>query len=133
VSAALLIRPEAETDLAEAYRWYEDQKEGLGDKFLERVREQFDTIVAMPDIYAVVDRGVRRCKLKRFPYVGLLPSGPRPYRNPCRPAWQTSSRNLAHAPGKIRPSITRHHRSFKIPMGNRRHRSREPSHVYRLF
>jgi toxin ParE1/3/4 len=69
VSAALLIRPEAETDLAEAYRWYEDQKEGLGDKFLERVREQFDTIVAMPDIYAVVDRGVRRCKLKRFPYV----------------------------------------------------------------
>ena len=30
----LLIRPEAETEIEEAYHWYEGQRDGLGSDFL---------------------------------------------------------------------------------------------------
>lgn len=36
-SYRLLIRPEAEFDLAAAYRWYEDRDAGLGEEFLRIV------------------------------------------------------------------------------------------------
>jgi hypothetical protein len=36
------FRPEAEADLADAYRWYEDKRVGLGDEFLDTV----DRVVA---------------------------------------------------------------------------------------
>jgi hypothetical protein len=32
--AKLIIAPEAEQDLAEAYAWYEDRRIGLGEEFL---------------------------------------------------------------------------------------------------
>ena len=33
----LIIRPEAEDDLKEAYSWYEDKRQGLGHDFLLHV------------------------------------------------------------------------------------------------
>jgi hypothetical protein len=36
-SYRLLIRPEAEFDLAAAYRWYEDKDAGLGEEFLRTI------------------------------------------------------------------------------------------------
>jgi hypothetical protein len=34
----LLLAPEAQADLAEAYAWYESQRGGLGSEFLAEVR-----------------------------------------------------------------------------------------------
>ena len=34
VSRRLIVRPEAETELAEAFRWYEERVPGLGAEFL---------------------------------------------------------------------------------------------------
>lgn len=34
----VIIRPEAEDDLKEAFIWYEDRRKGLGYNFLLRVR-----------------------------------------------------------------------------------------------
>jgi hypothetical protein len=33
----LIIRPDAEADIAAAYDWYEEQREGLGKEFLEEI------------------------------------------------------------------------------------------------
>ena len=35
----LVLAPEAESDIAEAYAWYEDRRAGLGEEFLSSVDE----------------------------------------------------------------------------------------------
>jgi len=37
VSYSVYLRPDAETDIEEAAKWYEKQREGLGDEFLDEV------------------------------------------------------------------------------------------------
>ena len=37
MSRRLVIRPAAESELSEAYRWYEAQRQGLGSEFLVSV------------------------------------------------------------------------------------------------
>jgi plasmid stabilization system protein ParE len=65
----LLIQPEAEADLDEAYRWYERQRPGLGREFIEYVEAVFDRISERPELHAVVYRTVRQTLVRRFPYV----------------------------------------------------------------
>jgi plasmid stabilization system protein ParE len=69
MSYALVVRPEAEQDLADARDWYDGQREGLGIEFLNAVDEAFDRIRETPELYAAEYRGVRRVALNRFPYV----------------------------------------------------------------
>jgi plasmid stabilization system protein ParE len=69
VSYALIIRPEAEQDMAEGRDWYEGQREGLGDEFLTTVEEVFDRINEMPELHASEYKAVRRAGVSRFPYV----------------------------------------------------------------
>ena len=66
MSLPIVLRPEAQADLLAAQHWYEQQRAGLGEAFAE---EMFVRIGEMPELYAVALRGVRRGKLRRFPYV----------------------------------------------------------------
>lgn len=43
MNRTLVIRPQAERDLNTAFRWYENVREGLGEKFLERVDAVFSS------------------------------------------------------------------------------------------
>jgi len=63
-----ILRPAAAADVEEAYRWYEDQRAGLGEEFLTAVGAGFDTIAAHPLAAPVVHRDTRRLLLRRFPY-----------------------------------------------------------------
>jgi toxin ParE1/3/4 len=63
-----LIRAEAEADLAEAFLWYEHQKEGLGDNFLLCVEAALHRIERNPESFQVIHKNVRRTLVKRFPY-----------------------------------------------------------------
>lgn len=65
----LIINPEAEDDLAKAYRWYEDRRPGLGREFLECLEEIFDRIRRTPEIHEVTYKTVRQTLVRRFPYV----------------------------------------------------------------
>lgn len=64
----LVVQPEAEHDLIEAFRWYESQRRGLGHEFLLQVGAGFGHLgqypLACPELY----RGVRRHIIRRFPY-----------------------------------------------------------------
>ncbi|OUL34333.1 type II toxin-antitoxin system RelE/ParE family toxin [Nostoc sp. 106C] len=64
----LVFRPEVREELNEAYSWYESQKLGLGDEFLECVDETVNRISQMPESYAVAYRDIRRAIVRRFPY-----------------------------------------------------------------
>ena len=56
----------AEEEVRQAADWYDQQSEGLGDKFLYRVREAVEKIAANPQGYAKAIGDVRRCMVPRF-------------------------------------------------------------------
>lgn len=64
----IIIRPEAETDLTETYRWYEEKCPDLGLDFLNCVDAAFDTILENPKLYQQVYKNIRRALPRRFPY-----------------------------------------------------------------
>jgi len=68
MSRRLIIRPEAEAELAEAFNWYEERVPGLGHEFLLSVEAVFNAILRNPEQYAPVHRGARRALVRRFPY-----------------------------------------------------------------
>jgi toxin ParE1/3/4 len=69
MSLPIVLRPEAEDDLVAAQTWYEQQRLGLGDEFADEVEDVFARVEFSPKLYAEVLPGVRRCKLRKFPYV----------------------------------------------------------------
>ena len=64
----LIIAPEVEQVISEAYAWYEEQKIGLGEEFLSCVDALVHSIVRMPKMYEVVFNAYRRGLTRRFPY-----------------------------------------------------------------
>lgn len=68
MTAAIVVRPEAEAEIAEAYQWYEDQSVGLGLEFLRALDASLSAIQRFPASYAVVHKEIRRAVLRRFPY-----------------------------------------------------------------
>lgn len=64
----LLIGPDAERDVAEAYRWYEEQRGGLGADFVLCVEEGLAKIKRTPATYPLVYKNVHRLLIRRFPY-----------------------------------------------------------------
>jgi plasmid stabilization system protein ParE len=68
MAAELIVAPEAERDLAEAYAWYEDQRIGLGEEFLGCVDACIEAFRRMPEMHAVIYENYRRALVRRFPY-----------------------------------------------------------------
>lgn len=64
----IILRPEAENDLKEAFQWYEEQKPGLGLDFLLCIDASFDIIMGNPELYQKVYKNIRRALPRRFPY-----------------------------------------------------------------
>lgn len=64
----LIIRPEAEADISDAYQWYEKQRKGLGSDFLLCIEATLDSIQRNPKLYPVIHHEVRRAFIRRFPY-----------------------------------------------------------------
>jgi plasmid stabilization system protein ParE len=68
VTYNLRIRIEAEQDLSEAYHYYQDCRDGLGDEFLLCIEATLATITRQPSLYASVHRNVHRALIHRFPF-----------------------------------------------------------------
>ncbi|NDJ25657.1 type II toxin-antitoxin system RelE/ParE family toxin [Nostoc sp. B(2019)] len=64
----LVFRSEVREELNEAHSWYESQKPGLGDEFLDCVDETVNRISQMPESYVIVYGDIRRAVVRRFPY-----------------------------------------------------------------
>ena len=68
MSRELIVRPEAEAELAQAFEWYECRIPGLGLDFIRAVDRLFNSILRNPLMYPVVYKTVRRGITRRFPY-----------------------------------------------------------------
>jgi plasmid stabilization system protein ParE len=68
MTTPVTFRPEAEFDVEEAFNWYRDQHEDLGDQFLAAVDEAVDQIQRHPRGQPRIYRDVRRALTKRYPY-----------------------------------------------------------------
>jgi len=63
-----LIQPEAELDLIEAYNWYEERRQGLGDEFITAVDSCISLIQRNPLSSPVVDEQFNGALVRRFTY-----------------------------------------------------------------
>jgi len=68
MSRKLIIRPEAEADLTEAFEWYESRVTGLGLEFIRTVDSLFNALIRNPQAYPVVYKSARRALTRKFPY-----------------------------------------------------------------
>jgi len=64
----LFVEEAARADLADAFRWYEGQRAGLGSEFLAAVAVVFERIEENPMAYPIIRGITRRVLLRRFPY-----------------------------------------------------------------
>ena len=62
------IRPLAALETVEAYDWYEQQREGLGLKFLADLDCFYSLISQHPHIYSYYEKPIRQGLLDKFPY-----------------------------------------------------------------
>jgi hypothetical protein len=70
----LSVLPAAELEAAEAAVWYDDQRVSLGDEFLAELVRAFDRIRKDRQSFSPAEfysgaRDIRRCLLRRFPYL----------------------------------------------------------------
>ena len=60
--------PKAQREILKAWEWYEDQQEGLGDRFKEEVRNKISLILSNPLHYPVKGK-YREALIDNFPFL----------------------------------------------------------------
>jgi plasmid stabilization system protein ParE len=65
----IIFRDDAESEMREAAKWYNDRSARLGDEFLEAIDAAIRRIANSPLLFERVHRDVRQCIVRRFPYV----------------------------------------------------------------
>ena len=71
MSLELIVKPQARLDILDSFDWYEEQREGLGARFLIKVEKGLDAIRDHPTGYQIIDKKVsaRRNLLRPFPFM----------------------------------------------------------------
>jgi plasmid stabilization system protein ParE len=64
----LIYHPEAETELFEAARYYEEEVAGLGARFMTEWDRAIEIILEAPARWPSVEDDLRRYTMSRFPY-----------------------------------------------------------------
>lgn len=59
----------ARYELLEAWKWYEDRQEGLGDRLINQINLKIKQVIQTPERYPEKKRSFREAKIKVFPYL----------------------------------------------------------------
>ena len=62
------IHPAARRELEEAFGFYEDQRQGLGQDFMAQIEDALSFISTYPEGSPLLRDPARRCLVLRFPY-----------------------------------------------------------------
>lgn len=68
MSLDVRVRKEAERDIEQAAQWYERQRAGLGQLFLNEVQRALAVLGEEPSMYPFVHRETRRLLIRKFPF-----------------------------------------------------------------
>jgi len=63
------ILQKARKELLDAWMWYEDKQEGLGDRFKNEIVKKIKQIVLTPERYPERKKSFREAKIEVFPYL----------------------------------------------------------------
>lgn len=55
-------------ELANACIWYEEQQEGLGERFVAKIQQRLNQIIDNPEKYKIVYKNYREITIEKFPY-----------------------------------------------------------------
>jgi len=66
-----VFHPEALSEYAEAVQYYIEQRVEVAQAFINAIKDTVYRIREAPTRYAAIDKDVRRCMARRFPY-GIL-------------------------------------------------------------
>ena len=69
MSFPVILRDEAEVDMAEAALWYERRSLGLGAEFVRSVDACLALVSRQPTLFPVIHREARLALPRRFPYL----------------------------------------------------------------
>lgn len=70
MSYSYRLHPLLRQDYNEAYRWYEDQQRGLGERFIKATRQTIEQILLHPELYSSrSNKKFREAKVEFFPYL----------------------------------------------------------------
>lgn len=69
MSRPLVVLPLAELDLISSHDYLNKVRRGLGQQFDKRIREAFNRIEYVPELYAKVWKDVRAVRIKQFRHV----------------------------------------------------------------
>jgi hypothetical protein len=72
MARTLRYHPLFDCDVREAAGWYDRRSPGLGDAFINLVRECTADVIADPERFALSPAGCRYARIARFPYVMLF-------------------------------------------------------------
>ena len=67
----MVIQIEAWIEIKAAFDWYEEQKDGLGNDFLQELEICYKDLVKNPKQFPFINNLFRRVKTNRFPYILL--------------------------------------------------------------
>lgn len=65
----LEVKDEANSEIIEAYLYYEEKRTGLGEEFLEHLNIYFDRITTNPKHFPQKRKPYREAYIKRFPFL----------------------------------------------------------------
>ncbi len=65
----IIFRDKALKEMYSAYWWYENEKIGLGDLFLEKINSSIVTLKANPNAYQLIYKKFHHIPLIKFPFV----------------------------------------------------------------
>jgi len=69
MSYSIFLEPKALVEMQEGFIWYEKQKDGLGDEFIEEIESCYRKLIDNPQRFSYINAIYRRIKTNRFPYV----------------------------------------------------------------
>ena len=64
----IVFHPKAKLEYIEAFHWYENEKEGLGERFEKLIEKKLNQIQLHPENYGVNKGGFRETSVDIFPY-----------------------------------------------------------------
>jgi plasmid stabilization system protein ParE len=65
----LEIQDDANAEIVQAYAYYEEKREGLGEEFIKNLDTYFERIIANPKHFPEKRKPYREAVVKRFPYL----------------------------------------------------------------
>lgn len=69
MSYRLIVKEEAYSDIKQAYEYYESNKLGLGERFLDTLEIFVERIQKYPEHYQIKRKPYREAFIKDFPYI----------------------------------------------------------------